>query len=230
MIDPWRIDLPVSNLVANLVHQMSALSPGPRPQPEKSAVQITQRSEPLKDWIDPAIEWNIRRPLICWRQISVAAEYLADRSPRLAAEIWIVMAAVDVLCDDIADHAAGEHVRGKMLPGAHARKVDRGRQTIDEQLGEESGVFMRNDSRHRPSGSGVFRREGCTAAEKVPAPIPLKRPLTSQRILQSFNHHQTVQGCFTGKKSSLSPVIVVRGVAQQPHPRRASDSRSPACV
>ncbi len=85
---------------------------------------------------------------------------------------------------------------------------------------------MRNDPRDRPSGSGVFRRERCATLEKVPAAIPLKRPLTSQRILQSFNHHETVQSRLTGKQSSLAPVFVVRGVAQQPHPSRPSDERS----
>src|SRR5260370_22608395 len=113
-----------------------------------------------------------------------------------------MMPAVNVLCDEIADQAADEYVRGKMLPGAHPRKVDRRRQTIDEKLGEESGAFMRNDASHRPSRRGVFRREGATTAEKVPAAIALKRPLTAPRILQSFNHHETVQGRFTGKKSS----------------------------
>src|SRR6267378_3350514 len=136
-----------------------------------------------------------------------------------------MMAAVDVLCDEIADHAADEHVRGKMLAGAHPREVDRCRQTIDEQLGERSGVFMRNDPRDRPCGSGMFRRERCATLKKVPAAIPLKRPLTSQRILKSFYHDKTVQGRFTGKKSRLAPVIVVVGVAQQPHPSRATDER-----
>ena len=140
------------------------------------------------------------------------------------------MPAVNVLCDEVADQAPDEHVRGKMLLAAYARKVDRRRQTIGEHLGEESGVFMRNDASDRPSGSGVFRREGCATLEKVPAAIPLKRPLTSQRILESFNHHQTVQGRFTGKKSGLAPVIVVGGVAQEPHPSRTSDERAYTCV
>src|SRR5258708_4447890 len=140
------------------------------------------------------------------------------------------MAAVDVLSDEISDHAANELVRRKMLPGMHPRKVHRHRQSIYEQLGEDSRVFMRNDPRDRPSGSGVFRRERCAALEKVPAAIPLKRPLTSQRILYSFHHDKTVQSRFTGKQSSLAPVIVVRGVAQQPHSTRPADERSYAGV
>src|SRR5260370_1390585 len=213
-----------------LSDQIRALKASPRPLPQKSLIYVAKSYQAVEDGIHPVIKRHIRRSDVCRRGASIAPKDIPDRSPVVTAQLWIMMPAVNVLCDEIADQAADEYVRGKMLPGAHARKVDRGRQTIDEQLGEGPGVFMRNHPRDRPSGSGVFRREGCATLEKVPAAIALKRSPTSQRILQSFNNHQAVQGRFTGKKSSLAPVRVVVGVAQQPHPSRGSNERSYACV
>src|ERR1700730_17730544 len=113
------------------------------------------------------------------------------------------MPAINVLCHELADPSTNDHVRRKMLLAAHTREVDRCRQTIDEHLGKEPRVFVCNDTCDRPSSSRVFRRERCAPEEKIPAAIALERSLASERIFQPLNHHQTVQGRFTGKKSSF---------------------------
>jgi len=114
-----------------------------------------------------------------------------------------MMAAVDVLCDEIADHAADEHVRGKMLAARTREKSTVGRQTIDEQLGERSGVFMRNDPRDRPCGSGMFRRERCATLKKVPAAISLE---TAVDVPIGYLNPSTTTKLFKAASPARSPV------------------------
>src|SRR5260370_1580413 len=191
-----------------LSDQIRALKASPRPLPQKSLIYVAKSYQAVEDRIHPVIKRHIRRSDVCRRGASIAPKDFPDRSPVVTAQLWIMMPAVNVLCDEIADQAADEYVRGKMLPGAHPRKVDRRRQTIDEQLGEESAVFMPNDASHRPSRRGVFRREACTTAQKIPAAIALKRPFTSQRPLQSFTPHETLHARSTANNSNLTPVFV----------------------
>jgi len=72
-----------------------------------------QRREPLQRRINPTADGNESCAGTGRRDIPFAAHDLADRSPFRAAEFRIVMPAVNILRDEIADQAADEHVRGK---------------------------------------------------------------------------------------------------------------------
>src|SRR6266849_4182669 len=109
---------------------MGALYARPWPHPEKLCMDQGPGGQTLECGIDPAIERNVRGPLIPLRVRSIAAKDLADRSPFPAAEIGVVMTAVNVLRDEVADHGTNDHIRGKMLLGAHARNVDQRSQTV----------------------------------------------------------------------------------------------------
>src|SRR5690349_7736401 len=80
---------------------------------------------------------------------------------------------------------------------------------------------------NRPGDCSVPRRKRSTPALKErPTTIALIRPLAAQGIFHSFDHHQTIDGSFARKETGLAPVLVVRGVAEQPHATGAADERA----
>src|SRR5713101_2939141 len=160
-------------------------------------MDISKGSEAIDRRIDPAIQWNIWRPLIGRGPISVPSEEFSDRSPFPAAEVRIAMPAVNILRDKVSNHAANEHVRRKMLVSFHARDTDQRRQAVGHNLSERSRVFMCDHPRHRPCRSRMFRGKGSAAALKKRSAAVAKGSFASQRILYSLNYHQTVQRRFT---------------------------------
>src|SRR5260370_34652588 len=104
--------------------------------------------------------------MIGWRGVSIAAKDLADRSPLSAAEIGIVMPAVNILREKVSNHAANEHVRRKMLVSFHTRDTDQRRQAVHHDLSERSRVFMCDHRCQRPCRSRVLRGKGGASALK----------------------------------------------------------------
>src|SRR5260370_40478197 len=97
------------------MQEANALIASPGLHPRKAAVDQANRCEPVESRIDPAIQGDIRRALIGGGKVSITAKDLADRPPRLTAQSRIVVAAVNILGNEIADNAANENVRWKML-------------------------------------------------------------------------------------------------------------------
>jgi len=76
---------------------------------------------------------------------------------------------------------------------------------------------------HGPCCGGMLRRKGCaTTLKKRPTAVALEWSIAPQRILQSLDRYQTVQRCFTRKEPRLTPVLVMLGVTENPHPRRTT--------
>src|SRR5260370_10275569 len=107
--------------VLRFTQKSRTLQARPRAHADYCGLHITHCNESVKRRIDPAVKRNVGRPLICGRGVSIAAKDLADRSPFSAAEIGIVMTTVNVLRDQIPDHAANDYVRRKMLLSLYAR-------------------------------------------------------------------------------------------------------------
>src|SRR5437588_774201 len=141
------------------------------------------------------------------------------------------MTAVNVLRDQIADHAADQHVGRKMLVRFHARNIHQGSQAVSKDFREWTGILMRDNTGNGPRCRSMLRRKGSAAALKERATaIALIRPLTLQRIFQSFDHHETIDRRFARKKTRLTPMIVVRCATQQPHSSPTADERADASI
>src|SRR2546430_2560279 len=113
----------------------------------------------VESWIDPALERNIGRGKILRTSGFEPSSYCTQGSPFAAAEIKIVMPAVNVLCNEIADHAADQYVRWKMLARFHARDAHQRGQAVRHDLGERAGIFVSDYACHRPCSRGMFRRK-----------------------------------------------------------------------
>jgi hypothetical protein len=116
----------------------------------KSTVDQTHGSKAIERRIDPAVERNIRRTLICRRVRALAAKDLADGTPSCTTELRVMMAGVNVLRYEIADHAADDHVGGEMLARFHARNINQRRQAVCKDFRKRTGIFMSHDSGNGP--------------------------------------------------------------------------------
>src|SRR5580704_8215487 len=142
-----------------------------------------------------------------------------------------MVTGVDLLRDEIAQYCADKNIRWEVLAATHAGIADRGSQAIGHKLGKGAGILVGENPRHCPCRSGVFRGKGGAARlEERPAAVTLEWSFAAQRILQSFNHHQTVHHRFTGKKPSLAPVVVMANAAQQPESSGPSNQCSESRV
>src|SRR5438309_1571369 len=104
-----------------------------------------------------------------------------------------MMAAINVLCDEVADQGTNDHVRRKMLLGAHARNVDQRSQTVSHDFSKRARIFVCDDSGNGPCCGGVLRRKRrATTLKERAAAIALVRPLTPQRVLEGLDRYQAV--------------------------------------
>src|SRR6267143_6124487 len=189
----------------------------------------THGCKSVKRRIDPTIERDVGRTLICRRRSSVSFDKGSDGSPLTTAERRIVMSAINILRDEISDDAVDQYIGGKVLMAAHARNVHQGSKAVGDGFHERAGIFVRDYPRHRPCSGRMFRGERrSTVLKKRPGAVALKRTLAAQGIFESIHYHQAVQRCFTCKESGLAPVIVVLGMTQKPHSSRpANKCRDP---
>src|SRR5215472_11218337 len=128
------------------------------------------------------------------------------------------MTTVNILRNEISDHAADQNVRRKMLVRLHTRNIDQRGQSVGEELRQRSGILMRDHTGHRPGCGSMFRGKGSAAALKKGATaIALIWPLAPQGIFHSFNHHEAVDRGFACQKTGLAPMLVVSGMTKQPH-------------
>jgi len=143
----------------------------------------------------------------------------------IARKIWLMISschrraldrdgAVDVLCNEIAITLPTTRPR-KMLSGAHREKSTVAAIHRRAALVEDSGIhaqYPATDMR-----SGVFDGNDVPPG-KSPAAFP-ERPLTSNGYFNPY----TRQNCFKPlhrQAIQSRASLVVRGVAQQPHPSR----------
>ena len=137
------------------------------------------------------------------------------------------MAAINVLCDEVADHGTNDHVRRKMLLGAHARNVDQRSQTVSHDFSKRARIFVCDDSGNGPCCGGVLRRKRSAATlEERPASVALIRSLAPQRVLEGLDRHQAVQRGFSREKAGLTPMLIVANVTQRPHSSRPTNKGS----
>src|ERR1700694_4275005 len=169
----------------SFLQEANALIARPGLHPCESAIDQTYGRQAVKRRIDPAVQWHIRRALIRGGGTSLAAKELSDRSPFPAAEMGIVMTAVNVLRDKVADHGTNDHVRRKMLVRSHARKTNHGSQTIREYFWEQSWILVCDKYGNGPCCGHVLIRKRCAASlKKRPACVDLGRPLAPQRVFE----------------------------------------------
>ena len=143
------------DVISGLIQKSHTLVSSPRLHACKPAVDQAHGREPVQGRINPAIERNVGRTLIRWRMRSVAKE-LADRPPSFATKLGIVAPAVNVLRDEVAEYAADEHVRRKMLARFHARDAYQRSQAVRHDLGERAGILVGDYACHRPCGGGML--------------------------------------------------------------------------
>src|SRR5258708_19909927 len=103
------------------------------------------------------------------------AEFFSEVFPRAATNFWIVMAAINVLRDEITDHASYEHVRRKVLMSLYARDANQGGQAVHHNLGERAGVFVPDDSSNGPCRRRMSERQSSPPFKKISTAIPLQR-------------------------------------------------------
>src|ERR1700756_3827113 len=97
-----------------------------------------------------------------------------------------------------------------MVARLNARQTDRRSQSVGEQPRQSAVIFVGDDSRDGPHRRAVLGRKRCSAAEEVPGSIALVRPLTLEAIFQRLDYDKAVNRRFSGKKTSLALVLVVR--------------------
>src|SRR5258708_1885780 len=154
------------------------------------------------------------------------AECFSEVFPRAATNFRIVMATINVLRDEITDHASDEHVRRKVLVSLYARDANQGGQAVHHDLGERAGILVRDDSCNGPCRRRMSGWERSAALKKISAAVTLERTFPAQRVFQALDRDQTVQRGFAGKQTGFAPVLVVRCVTQEPHsPGAAYESR-----
>src|SRR5260370_8913038 len=103
------------------------------------------------------------------------AEFFSEVFPRAATNFWIVMAAINVLRDEITDHASYEPVRRKVLLSLYARDANQGGQAVHHNLAERAGIFERDYSCNRPCRHTLSGRQTRAALTKTPPAITLHR-------------------------------------------------------
>src|SRR5258708_7930230 len=145
------------------------------------------------------------------------SEFFSEVFPRAATNFRIVMAAINVLRDEITDHASYEHVRRKVLMSLDARDGNQGGQAVHHDLGERAGILVRDDSCNGPCRRRMPGWERSAALKKISAAVTLERTFPAQRVFQALDRDQTVQRGFAGKQTGFAPVLVVRCATQEPH-------------
>src|SRR6267143_6905209 len=112
----------------------------------------THGCKSVKRRIDPTIERDVGRTLICRRRSSVSFDKGSDGSPLTTAERRIVMSAINILRDEISNDAADQYVGGKVLMAAHAQNVHQGGKAVGYGFHERARIFVRDYPRHRTCG------------------------------------------------------------------------------
>src|SRR5882724_7636848 len=136
---------------------MGAFESGPRPLSQKSDIDEAKSDQAVKDGIHPTIDWHEYGSGIGRRGIPVTTKELAHRGPGGTGEFRIVVAAIDVLRDEVAEEAADEDVRGKMLASTYSRETYGRSGAVSQNLAQWPGILVRDDSRDGPGRRRVLR-------------------------------------------------------------------------
>ena len=130
----------------------------PGPVSGKCAVNQTEGGQAIECRINPAVQRNIRRSLILRQRVSLAKPF-ANRSPVTAAQLGVVMAAIDLLRNQTAHDTADKDVCRKVLGGANPGVADKGGQAVREELGEEGRDIRARSLPPPPTPQRSVRRE-----------------------------------------------------------------------
>ena len=91
--------------------------------------------------------------------MAISAHNLTDGSPLIAAQSWVMVVAIDVLRDELANQTPDKYIRGKMLLAPYSRNADEGGKTVANKFWEEARIFVSKNSGHGPSSGGVLGRK-----------------------------------------------------------------------
>src|ERR1700681_956007 len=99
-----------------------------------------------------------------------------------------------------ASYAGGAHPRG---------------QTVNEQRGQRSGIFVCDYAGDRPCSSRVFRWERDTALAKTASVIVLPRAFASESVLHCVDWGQASDRRFACEDAGFDLVVVVGNMAPE---------------
>ena len=134
------------------------------------------------------------------------------------------MPVINVLCDEIPNQAANQHIRWKVLIRLDARDTHQRGQAIRHDFGKRARVFVCDYTRYRPCRGSVFGRKGRAATlEERTAPIALIGARTPQHVFERVDRNQAVQRRFACEETGLAPVFVVGHVTHHPHSARPAN-------
>src|ERR1700680_4099089 len=91
---------------------------------------------------------------------------------------------------------ADDHLRREMLLGPPPSSTHSAGHAIGQQLGEGTGIFMRNDTCNRPTHRTRRERERVPAHKETSRAGTDKRPLSSSYIFERFRVQERAKGGF----------------------------------
>src|SRR6266480_1823487 len=160
----------------SLIQKPSALHSSPGTLPNKSTLDIAERSQAIEGRVDPVVYRHVRRAHVVWIPGTFAIA-LPEISPRSATQTGVVMSAVDLPADVPAQSTSYKSIRSKMLIAGDSSKCHSGSQAIRKQLGERPRILVREHTGSRPGEHGMLGWKGSSATEKRAVTVALKRTL-----------------------------------------------------
>src|SRR5438034_6682810 len=129
----------------SLIQKPRALHSSPGTLPNKSTLDIAERSQAIEGRVDPVVYRHVRRAHVVWIPGTFAIA-LPEISPRSATQTGVVMSAVDLPADVPAQSTSYKGIRSEMLIARNSSKCHSGSQAIREQLAERTRILVREHS------------------------------------------------------------------------------------
>ncbi len=207
----------------NFTKQTLTFLTSPRTHTNDGGTNVAFGDEAIDGWINPAIKRNVRGAMIGGVKVAVVFEDGAEGAPIITAKLRIMVATINILGDEIAENASDENVGGEVLLAVDARVVDGCSEAIDDNFGEDTGIFVGNDAGDGPGGGSMFGRKGSAARKERAAAIALIGTLAAKSIFQGFRDEQAVERSFTSEPAGFAPVLAMIDVTEEPHTASTAD-------
>src|SRR5947209_1001193 len=141
-----------------------------------------------------------------------------------------MMSTVNLPSQVPSQRTPNDNVGGKVLASCNTRQTYGGCETIRGNLTERAGVFVGQHARYRPGNRRMLGRKGGPALKETAIAISLIRTLASGHFLERVGNHGAVQRRFTGQKSRLAHMVVVREIAEDVRTACRPDQRKDRIV